>query len=146
MNTASRLAVATAAFVMSVGAFAQSPTQRDARNLALFQRYASPPQDSVHYFRTDGFQYLGRNAQGDDAIALWTGVNQAYLLTLESPCINLEYANGIALTSTSGSINARMDFVKYDRHRQCRIETIQKVDYKAVRNAMKGAQPSAGGT
>lgn len=145
MNTASRLVVALGAALLAVAALAQSPRQRDAENLARFQRYASPPQDSVHYFRTDGFQYLGRNAQGQDALALWTGVNQVYLLTLQSPCINLEYAHGIALTSTSGNVNARMDFVKYNRG-ECRIETIQKVDYKAVRAARRNAQPVAGGT
>jgi uncharacterized protein DUF6491 len=146
MSTASRLAVALGASLVAVAACAQSPRQRDAANLAIFQRYASLPQDSVHYFRTDGFEYLGKNAQGEDTVALWTGVNQVYLLTLQSPCINLQYANGIALTSTAGSVNARMDFVKYDRDRECRIETIQKVDYKAVRAAEKNAQPAAGGT
>ncbi|HET7558076.1 MAG TPA: DUF6491 family protein [Rhodanobacteraceae bacterium] len=142
MNTASRFAIAALASAISVVALAKSPKQRDAENLALFQRYASPPQDAVHYFRTDGFEYLGKNAQGEDALALWTGVNQVYLLTLQSPCVNLDLANAVALTSTSGSVHARMDFVKYGRDRQCRIETIRKVDYKAVRAAKVNGQPS----
>lgn len=142
MNTAGRFAIAMLASAISVVALAKSPKQRDAENLALFQRYASAPQDSMHYFRTDGFEYLGKNAQGDDALALWTGVNQVYLLTLQSPCLDLDIANGIALTSTSGSVHARMDFVKYDRDRQCRIESIRKVDYKALRAAKVNAQPS----
>jgi hypothetical protein len=136
MKTASRFAIAALTAAVSLAAFAQSPKQRDAENLARFQRHASPPQDSMHYFRIDNFQYLGKNAQGEDAVALWTGVNQVYLLMLQSPCINLEYANAIGLTSTSGSVNARMDFIKYDHGRQCRIETIQGVDYKAVRAEM----------
>jgi len=146
MKAACRFAIATLVAGVSLAAFPQSPKQRDAENLARFQRYASPPQESMHYFRIDKFQYLGRNAQGEDAIALWTGVNRVYLLALESPCINLEYANAIALTSTSGNVNARMDYVKYDHGRQCRIETIQNVDYKAVRAGMKSAQPAEGGT
>jgi len=146
MNTASRFAVALGALLISIAAFAQSPKQRDAENLARFERYASAPQDSMHYFRIDRFQYLGPNANGSEAVAVWTGVNQVYLLSLESPCIKLEYANAIALTSTSGNVNARMDFVKYDRDRQCRIETIRKVDYKAVRAEMKRAQSAEGGT
>jgi hypothetical protein len=146
MKIASRFALSVLAAAVPLASFAQSPSQRDARDLALFQRYASPPQESVHYFRTDGFKYLGANAQGDEAIALWTGVNQVYLLTLQQPCIHLDLARSIALTSTSGNVNARMDFVKYGRDRECRIETIRKVDYRAVRAAMKGAQPAAGGT
>jgi hypothetical protein len=39
-----------------------------------------------------------------------------------------------------------MDFVKYGRDRECRIETIRKVDYRAVRAAMKAAQSAPGGT
>lgn len=146
MKSASRFAVSALAAAVSLAAFAQSPAQRNARDLALFQRYASPPQESVHYFRTDGFNYLGTNAQGDEAIALWTGVNQVYLLTLQQPCTHLDLARSIALTSTSGNVNARMDFVKYGRGRECRIETIQKVDYRAVRAAMKAAQSAPGGT
>ena len=135
MNTASRFAVAALAAAVCLGAFAQSPTQREAARLALFQSHASPPQRSMHYFRTDGFEYLGKNAQGGDALALWTGVNQVYLLTLQPPCIDLDRPLAIGLTSTSGEVNARMDYVRYDHGRQCKIETIQKVDYKAVKAA-----------
>lgn len=120
--------------LLAAGAWAQSPSQRDSKELARFQRYAAPPQDSLHYFRLDNFQYLGRSAKGQDAIAVWTGVNQVYLLTLEQPCINLDLAFSIGLASSAGSVNARMDSVKYDRgQRQCRIMTIQKVDYKAMK-------------
>ncbi len=113
----------------------QSPTERDAKDLAHFERYAGAPQRDMHYFRLDNFQYLGRNARGEDAIAVWTGVNQVYLLTLEKPCINLDFAFAIGLTSTAGDVNAGMDYVKYDRNgpQQCRIMAIQKVDYKAMR-------------
>ena len=112
----------------------QSPRERDANALARFERYAGPPQRDMHYFRLDNFQYLGRDAKGQDAIAVWTGVNQVYLLTLEKPCIDLDFAFAIGLTSTSGDVNAGMDYVKYNRNgpRQCRILQIRKVDYKAM--------------
>ena len=113
---------------------AESPKQRDANALARFERHAGPPQRDMHYFRLDNFQYLGRDAKGQDAIAVWTGVNQVYLLTLEKPCIGLDFAFAIGLTSTSGDVNAGMDYVKYNRNgpRQCRILQIRKVDYKAM--------------
>lgn len=122
----------------------QSPPQRDAANLARFQRFASPPQDSMHYWDIDRFQYLGPDAKGNDALALWTGVNQVYLITVDSPCLRLEYANAIALTSISRNVNARMDYVKYGRGNRCRITTIQKVDYKAMLAEDK-ANAGAGG-
>jgi hypothetical protein len=127
-------AVLTAA--LAAGAWAaQLPKHSDAKDLARFERYAGPPQRDMHYFRLDNFQYLGRNAKGQDAIAVWTGVNQVYLLTLEQPCIDLDFAFAIGLTSTAGDVNAGMDFVKYNRNgpQRCRILQIQKVDYKAMR-------------
>lgn len=91
----------------------------------------------MHYFRLDNFQYLGRNSKGENAIAVWTGVNQVYLLTLQNPCINLDSALAIGMTSTSGDVNAGMDYVKYSHNgpQQCRIMTIRKVDYKAMRRS-----------
>ncbi|MGH8214047.1 MAG: DUF6491 family protein [Rhodanobacteraceae bacterium] len=131
-KTAMIAATLTATLAVAAGA-AQSPTQRDAKELARFERYAGPPQRAMHYFRLDNFQFLGENAKGETAIAVWTGVNQVYLLTLQSPCKYLDLPLAISLTSTSGDVNARMDFVKYGHGQQCRIETIQKVDYKAMR-------------
>ncbi|MBS0432688.1 MAG: hypothetical protein JSS21_09835 [Proteobacteria bacterium] len=136
MNAARFIAATILATLAATAMAGQSPSQRDAKELARFQRYASPPQDSMHYFRLDGFQYLGKNDRKQDVIAVWTGVNQVYMLTLQSPCINLDLPLAISLTSTSGSVYARMDSVKYrdsSMPRQCRIETIQQVDYKAMR-------------
>ena len=130
------LFAATLAATLATGAWAaQSPKQRDATDLARFESYAGPPQRDMHYFRLDNFQYLGRNAKGEDTIAVWTGVNQVYMLTLEKPCIDIDFAFAIGLTSTMGDVNAGMDYVKYSRNgpRQCRILQIQKVDYKAMR-------------
>ena len=141
------MVAATLSTMLSIGAWAASPRQRDAAELARFERYASPPQDSMHYFQLQNFQYLGKNAQNADVVAVWTGVNQVYMLTLEQPCINLDFAFSIGLTSTAGSINARMDYVKYDHGKRCRIMTIQKVDYKAMRAAQESAKAqSSGGT
>lgn len=126
---------AALAAMLAASAWAQSPKQRDASALERFERYAGPPQRDMHYFRLDNFQYLCRNAKGQDAIAVWTGVNQVYLLTLEKPCIDLDFAFAIGLTSTAGDVNAGMDYVKYHRNgpQRCRILQIQKVDYKALR-------------
>ncbi|HJU26110.1 MAG TPA: DUF6491 family protein [Rhodanobacteraceae bacterium] len=145
------LPVAAALSIMlATGAWAaQSSNDRNAQELARFERYAAPPQDSMHYFRLDNFQYLGKNAKGEESIAVWTGVNQVYLLALQAPCINLDRPLAIALTSTSGNVHPRMDFVKYGDSgipRQCRIETIRKVDYKAMRAAKEAASAQSSGT
>ena len=142
------------ASLLAANAWAQSPAQRDAQDLARFQGHASPPQKSMHFFKMDGFQYLGKDAQKQDVVAVWTGVNQVYMLTLQSPCINVDLAFAVSLTNTMGDVNAGMDYVKYNHNgpQQCRIQTIQKVDYKAVRAEQAAAKKapaqasSAGGT
>ena len=132
LRTFSLVAMALAGLLALPVLARESPAQRDAADLARFQRFASPPQDSMHYWQINRFQYLGPDAKGNDALALWTGVNQVYLVTVDSPCLRLEYANAISLTSVSRNVNARMDYVRYGHGNRCRINTIQKVDYKAM--------------
>lgn len=116
----------------SVSAMAESPQQRDASELARYQRFAGPTQDSMRFFHLDNFQYLGENAQGDKTIAVFTGVNNVYLFTVQSPCLDLENAFAIGVTSGAGSVHARFDSITYGHHGNCRIATIRKVDYKAM--------------
>ena len=65
------MVAATLSAMLAVNAWAgQSPTERDAKELARFERFAGAPQRDMHYFRLDNFQYLGKNAKGEDAIAV----------------------------------------------------------------------------
>jgi uncharacterized protein DUF6491 len=119
----------------------------EAAELARYQRFASPAQDSAHILRVDNFIYLGTDAQGNKAVAVRTGFNQIYLFTVV-PCPRLEQASTIGLTSAGGSVHAGADFIKYgDRlagHTwECRIKTIQQVNYKAMVHAGKPAKPDA---
>ncbi|HET6906443.1 MAG TPA: DUF6491 family protein [Rhodanobacteraceae bacterium] len=104
--------------------------------LARYQQFASPPQASAHILRVDNFIYLGTDAQGDKVLAVRTGFNQVYLITVLS-CPRLEEASAIRLTSAAGNVHAGTDFVDYGdvtagHGWQCRIKTIQQVDYKAM--------------
>lgn len=109
--------------------------------LARYQRFASPPQDSARILRVDNFIYLGTDAQGNKALAVRTGFNKVYLITVQ-PCPRLEAAATVRLTSAAGSVHAGTDFVKYGDNVaghswQCRINTIQEVNYKAMVHAGK---------
>lgn len=109
--------------------------------LARYQRFASPPQDSARILRVDNYIYLGTDAQGNTALAVRTGFNQVYLITV-LPCPRLDAASAISLTSGAGSVHAGTDFVTYGdpiagHVWKCRIRTIQRVNYKAMVHAGK---------
>ncbi|HET9835466.1 MAG TPA: DUF6491 family protein [Rhodanobacteraceae bacterium] len=120
---------------------AHAGNQGEPAELARYQRFASPPQDSAHILRVDNFIYLGTDAHGDTALAVRTGFNKVYLITAP-PCPRLERASAIRLTSAAGSVHAGTDFVKYGDNIaghswQCRIKAIRQVDYKAMVHAGK---------
>jgi hypothetical protein len=94
--------------------------------------YAGAPIDSFTYFgRFEGWRSLG-----DHKVVVWTGVNDAYLLTLEKPCSELEFADRISIsTAQAGSVTSGFDTVNIGRHQRCRITEIRPVDYKAVKAA-----------
>ncbi|MGH9379579.1 MAG: DUF6491 family protein [Thermoanaerobaculia bacterium] len=56
------------------------------------------------YFRRfDGWRPLGQNR-----LVVWTGDEDAYLLTVEPPCLDLEYATGISITTQIGHLDQRL--------------------------------------
>lgn len=114
-------------FALLAAGFAAMPavaqqTSSERSDLARYERYAQAPVDSVHFFQVDGFQYLA-----PDRVAIWFGVNKLYLLTVQTPCINLAWTNGIGLTAENNTLYSKFDAIKF-RHQQCRIMRITPVD------------------
>jgi hypothetical protein len=97
-------------------------TPREARDLARYRQYAEAPVDHVRYYQVNGFQYLS-----PDTVGVWFGVNQLYLLTVQTPCRNLAFANGIALTAKNHTLYRNFDFVTFD-HQRCKILEIMPVN------------------
>ena len=101
--------------------------ERDAQALARYTQYAGAPVSDFHYdsrFRT--WQALSR-----DKVFVRTGTNDAYLLTV-FPCLNLEFATRIQITSRFGAVRSGFDDVKVDGER-CRISEIRPVNYRKMR-------------
>jgi hypothetical protein len=114
-------------FALLLAGFAAWPawaqqTDSEHADLARYQKYAGAPVDHVRYFQINGFQYLA-----PDKVAIWFGVNKLYLLTVETPCRNLAFANGIGLTARDRILYRNFDFVTFD-HQRCRITKIEPVD------------------
>ncbi|MGH8213739.1 MAG: DUF6491 family protein [Rhodanobacteraceae bacterium] len=67
---------------------------------------------------------------------VWTTPFEAYRLTLLGPCFELQHAPIIALTSNGGTVTAGFDSVLV-RGDRCTIQTIEKLDAKAIHAARK---------
>src|SRR5581483_1787852 len=67
---------------------------------------------------------------------VWTTPFEAYRLTLLGPCFELQHAPIIALTSNGGTVTAGLDSVLV-RGDRCTIQTIEKLDAKAISAARK---------
>ena len=116
------LAVAVTAGLLT--ACATAPTKQ------TYLQYAGPPIESFTYLgHYNGFRTLG----GQDVI-IWTDINDAYLIKVLEPCLNLVYANRVELTSEARTVTRSIDSVIFD-HGRCRIDTIQHVDYGAMKKA-----------
>jgi hypothetical protein len=101
-----------------------------APTLETYLQYAGPPIDSFTYLgRYDGFRTLG----GRDVV-IWTNINDAYLIRVMNPCIELPFANAVKLTSSVKTVTRSVDAVLVGGDR-CRIESIRHVDYRAMKKA-----------
>jgi hypothetical protein len=109
-------------------------SKQDAATEATLLQFAGPPIDSFTYLgRYDGFRTLG-----DKQVVIFTTINDAYLIRVRDPCINLRIANTVELTSSNRTVSRTFDFVLAD-HERCLIDTIRHIDYAAVKRARSAA-------
>ena len=138
MSTVSKMAglVLLLAGAIASPAWAQQ-TDSERADLARYQKYARAPVDSVRYFQINGFQYLA-----PDKLAIWFGVNKLYLLTVQTPCTNLAFANAIGLTSRNNMLYRDFDFVTF-RHQRCKVLKIVPVDELKMKQDEQKARAAA---
>ncbi|MBW4053355.1 MAG: hypothetical protein HIU85_18210 [Proteobacteria bacterium] len=92
-----------------------------------FNDYAGKPVEQFTWVTANRSSWaIDRNQ-----LVAWTNINQAYLVTVASPCPNLRFANRIGISSTAGTVYARFDRV-FAQGRTCLIKTIQPVDYRRM--------------
>jgi hypothetical protein len=133
--------------LLAVLLLADCSTARNAepdQRLVLYQAHAGAPVAS--------FRYLGRinswESLGNEAIAIWTRPNEAWLLGLAGPCNGLNFTPVIGLTSQTGAVHAGFDEVLVRDAAAikipCRIQTIRPLDVAAIREAEKAKRGEAG--
>jgi hypothetical protein len=121
--------IIVAVFALIVSACTGIPKRTsDQEDLARYLQYAGEPVNSISYLgRYDGWRPLGR-----DNLVIFTGVNEAYLLTIAGPCNDLPFANRVAIKS-SGSTLSRGDLVIIGRGQRCLITELRPIDYRKMK-------------
>ncbi len=129
MRTFTRLSAAIAVLGLVLGCAAAAAAS-PAPTLETYLQYAGPPIDSFTYLgHYDGFRTLG----GQDLV-IWTDINDAYLIHVMKPCVELPFANDVKLTSSARTVTRSVDAVLVGGDR-CRIESIRHIDYLAMKKA-----------
>lgn len=94
--------------------------------LAKYEPYVGEPIRGFTSFRLSSWQSVSRTQ-----LILWTGVNEAYLVTVWDTCPDLQYTETIRVTSTTSEVST-FDQVLVGNDR-CQIQHIQPIDVRRMR-------------
>jgi len=130
MSTFTRLMALIAALGLMVGCVSGRHGSSAAPTEDMYLKYAGPPIDSFTYLG----HYNGFRTLGGQKVVIWTTINDAYLIKVLEPCVNLPFTNKLALTSSAKTVTRSVDWVIAD-HDRCRIESIRHIDYRAMKQA-----------
>lgn len=140
-----RVAIAFGSAALLLAGCASVP-QKTAEPSAELQRYLNHAGEPVDSFSVFG-HVSGWNSLDDKRLVVWTGVNDAYLISVDDTCLNLEFAQTIGLTSAVGTrVHTDFDYVRFNdgfQGQRCRITEIRPVDYKAVKDERKAEKEAA---
>lgn len=114
-----------------------------AQKLAVYEAAAGEPVKSFRYFgRISGWTPLD-----DRNIAVWTRAREAWLLTFDGSCRDVEWAPAISLTHNGNSVYAGFDKVVAHNSGSsglpCRIDGIRPLDTAQIKSAEKTAREEA---
>ncbi len=126
-----RLTTVGLAVVALAACTTPGPRERQAARLVEFESVAGEPVERFHFWDLQRWEVLGPYE-----IAVWTRVNEAWLIRVDKPCAGLEFAQAIGLSSNQNVVSTRFDAVLFERQR-CTIREIRPVDGKALRRLAK---------
>lgn len=125
MKTGRAACVALA--MLSIASAGAQTRKTQQENLERFEKYAGAPIDQFEFWSLYKWQLVG-----PEKVVVWPTINDAYLLTVDSPCPGLEWAKTIGVTSKQRHIvSSKFDYVTYGRG-QCQISEIRPIEYKAM--------------
>ena len=95
-----------------------------------YREYVGEPVKSFYMVNYDGWTPVS-----DHSLVVWTGINEAYLITVNGYCPDLKFANAIAVTSTGNTVD-KFEKVIVGRD-SCFIDEIRPVDTKQMKEDRK---------
>ncbi len=127
------LAGALLASLLAGAAQAQT-RERQQQRLDELMPYVGEPVDSFQFWKLTQWELVGAQQ-----VVVWPRLHEAYLLTVDAPCSELEWAKSIALTSSVQRVTARFDAVRVGKDR-CRINQIRRIDMKRYQAERKASR------
>jgi hypothetical protein len=110
------------------------PRIQSNETLDRYLGYAGEPVERATSFRLDSWEWVDR-----DRIVLWTGVNEAYLVTVWDTCRDLQFTNHIRVVSGISNTISRFDKIKVGSD-TCPIKEIRPIDVKSMKADMAAAR------
>lgn len=100
----------------------------EKQELMRYQKYAGAPVNE--FSMVDLFRW---QVVGPEKLVAWSTIRDAYLVTVDKPCIRLEWTNALSLTQAQKwKVSKSFDFVEFDKQR-CKIMEIRPIDLAALR-------------
>ncbi|NDD73444.1 MAG: hypothetical protein EBZ40_00465 [Gammaproteobacteria bacterium] len=111
-------------------------SRREAATRKSYVDYAGEPIKEFFAWRIDGWTPVSRNQ-----LIVWTGINEAFLLTVWDTCPDIDFATTVSLSTLMRTVTT---FDKVAVGRQiCPIREIRKVDIKRMKAEEKSAREGA---
>jgi hypothetical protein len=126
------MSVVLASLVVA-GCAAGTSVSRGEQAMDKYEPYLGEPVRSFTAFRIDSWQSVDR-----DRLILWTGINDAWLITVSGFCPDLMFTDRIRVTSTGSQVSTFDKIVV--RGDTCLIDKIEPINVrqmKADRDAAK---------
>jgi hypothetical protein len=119
------LTLAVGLVLGTAGCATTGAAQKSAMNprLERYRPYIGAPIERIVSFKLDSWESISSTQ-----VILWTGINEAYLVSVRAPCLDLDTAEKIAVTSTASSITRFEKLIVGRDGRQCWINEIRPID------------------
>lgn len=118
--------VLLATTALAAGCAAGGSISRSDQALEKYEPYIGEPIRGFTAFRIDSWQSVDRNH-----LILWTGINDAWLITVGGSCPDLMFTDRIRVTSTGNQVST-FDKVMV-RGDTCLIDTIQPINVRQMK-------------
>lgn len=126
------MSVVLASLVVA-GCAAGTSVSRGEQAMDKYEPYLGEPVRSFTAFRIDSWQSVDR-----DRLILWTGINNAWLITISGSCPDLMFTDRIRVSSTGSQVSTfDKVIVRGDTCLIDKIEPINVRQMKADRDAAK---------